>query len=63
MTIVDGAMSTPALYSTEEECRSWQQSFAALLGHKYGCDVFRQFLKEEFNDDDEIYRGNNYFFQ
>ncbi|KAH7699997.1 Protein RGS-7 e, partial [Aphelenchoides avenae] len=48
---VDSAMSTSALYPTKEECRSWQESFGALLNHKYGCYLFRQFLKEEFSDE------------
>ncbi|KAI1730483.1 regulator of G protein signaling domain-containing protein [Ditylenchus destructor] len=44
---VDTAMSTSALYPTKEECRLWQDSFEALLNHKYGCLLFRQFAKSE----------------
>uniref|UniRef100_F1KVV1 Regulator of G-protein signaling rgs-7 n=2 Tax=Ascaris TaxID=6251 RepID=F1KVV1_ASCSU len=45
------AASTSALYPTKEEVRQWEQSFESLLNHKYGCLLFRTFLKGEFSDE------------
>uniref|UniRef100_A0A0N5AQL4 RGS domain-containing protein n=1 Tax=Syphacia muris TaxID=451379 RepID=A0A0N5AQL4_9BILA len=41
--------STSTLYPSKDEIRQWQQSFDSLLHHKYGCLVFRDFLKTEFS--------------
>ncbi|KHN74888.1 Regulator of G-protein signaling rgs-7 [Toxocara canis] len=45
------AASTSTLYPTKEEVRQWEQSFESLLNHKYGCLLFRTFLKGEFSDE------------
>ncbi|WKY14174.1 hypothetical protein Q1695_000042 [Nippostrongylus brasiliensis] len=48
---LDGALSTSSLYPTREEVRQWRTSFESLLNHKYGCSLFREFLKKEFSDE------------
>ncbi|VDN60524.1 unnamed protein product [Dracunculus medinensis] len=45
------AASTSTLYPTKEQVRNWQESFESLLNHKYGCLLFRTFLKGEFSDE------------
>ncbi|XGW35485.1 hypothetical protein V3C99_019035 [Haemonchus contortus] len=48
---LDVALSTSSLYPTREEVRQWSMSFESLLNHKYGCTLFREFLKKEFSDE------------
>ncbi|KAK5977849.1 Regulator of G protein signaling domain protein [Trichostrongylus colubriformis] len=48
---LDVALSTSSLYPTREEVRLWRMSFESLLNHKYGCTLFREFLKKEFSDE------------
>ncbi|KAM3728010.1 Regulator of G-protein signaling rgs-7 [Dirofilaria immitis] len=43
--------STSTLYPSKEEVMQWQDSFERLLNHKYGCLLFRTFLKGEFSDE------------
>ncbi|VDM92681.1 unnamed protein product [Litomosoides sigmodontis] len=43
--------STSTLYPSKEEIMQWQDSFERLLNHKYGCLLFRTFLKGEFSDE------------
>ncbi|CAG9530455.1 unnamed protein product [Cercopithifilaria johnstoni] len=43
--------STSTLYPSKEEIIQWQDSFERLLNHKYGCLLFRTFLKGEFSDE------------
>uniref|UniRef100_A0A915PJR6 RGS domain-containing protein n=1 Tax=Setaria digitata TaxID=48799 RepID=A0A915PJR6_9BILA len=43
--------STSTLYPSKEEVMQWQESFERLLNHKYGCLLFRTFLKGEFSDE------------
>ncbi|MFH4974019.1 hypothetical protein AB6A40_000728 [Gnathostoma spinigerum] len=45
------AASTSTLYPSKEQVRQWEQSFESLLSHKYGCLLFRTFLKGEFSDE------------
>ncbi|CAI5454620.1 unnamed protein product [Caenorhabditis angaria] len=48
---MDSALSTSSLYPSKEEVRLWERNFEALLNSKYGCALFRQFLKKEFSDE------------
>ncbi|KJH43166.1 regulator of G protein signaling domain protein [Dictyocaulus viviparus] len=48
---LDLALSTSSLYPTREEVCQWRVSFESLLNHKYGCSLFREFLKKEFSDE------------
>ncbi|CAI4226965.1 unnamed protein product [Auanema sp. JU1783] len=48
---MDTALSTTSLYASKEEIRQWETCFEALLNHKHGCSLFRQFLKKEFSDE------------
>uniref|UniRef100_A0A0N5AQL3 RGS domain-containing protein n=1 Tax=Syphacia muris TaxID=451379 RepID=A0A0N5AQL3_9BILA len=41
--------STSTLYPTKEEIRNWENSFESLLSNKYGCLMFREFLKTEYS--------------
>ncbi|CAB3400129.1 unnamed protein product [Caenorhabditis bovis] len=48
---MDTALSTSSLYPTKEEVRQWETCFESLLTNKFGCALFRQFLKKEFSDE------------
>ncbi|EPB80520.1 regulator of G protein signaling domain protein [Ancylostoma ceylanicum] len=48
---LDVALSTSSLYPSRDEVRQWRHSFESLLNHKYGCSLFREFLKKEFSDE------------
>uniref|UniRef100_A0A914I4Q7 RGS domain-containing protein n=1 Tax=Globodera rostochiensis TaxID=31243 RepID=A0A914I4Q7_GLORO len=48
---LDFSMSASVLCPSREDCRLWQQSFEALLAHKYGCLLFRAFLHTEFSEE------------
>ncbi|CEF63735.1 Regulator of G-protein signaling 3 [Strongyloides ratti] len=43
------ALSFPILYPSRSEVRQWETSFEALLHHKDGSELFKNFLKEEFS--------------
>ncbi|GMR33410.1 hypothetical protein PMAYCL1PPCAC_03605, partial [Pristionchus mayeri] len=45
---VDSATSA---LPTKEEVRQWENSFEALLNHKYGQMLFSQFLEKEFSSE------------
>ncbi|EGT30339.1 CBN-RGS-7 protein [Caenorhabditis brenneri] len=48
---MDLALSTSSLYPSREDVRQWEKSFDSLLNNKFGCALFRQFLKKEFSDE------------
>uniref|UniRef100_A0A914EFB6 RGS domain-containing protein n=1 Tax=Acrobeloides nanus TaxID=290746 RepID=A0A914EFB6_9BILA len=48
---IDSAMSTSTLYPSHEEVRQWSDSFEALINHKYGCLLFKAFLKTELSEE------------
>ncbi|CAJ0945063.1 unnamed protein product, partial [Mesorhabditis belari] len=48
---LDGAMSTGQLYPSREEVRQWETDFEALITHKFGCALFRDYLKKELSDE------------
>ncbi|KAL3990603.1 Regulator of G protein signaling domain family protein [Acanthocheilonema viteae] len=48
---MDSCSSTSTLYPSKEEIIQWQDSFERLLNHKYGCLLFRTFLKGEFSEE------------
>uniref|UniRef100_A0A1I7UPZ7 C2 domain-containing protein n=1 Tax=Caenorhabditis tropicalis TaxID=1561998 RepID=A0A1I7UPZ7_9PELO len=48
---MDLALSTSSLYPSREDVRQWETSFESLLNNKFGCALFRQFLKKEFSDE------------
>ncbi|GMR32737.1 hypothetical protein PMAYCL1PPCAC_02932 [Pristionchus mayeri] len=48
---VDSAISTSSLYPTKDDVRQWENSFEALLNHKYGQMLFTQFLNKEFSSE------------
>ncbi|KAI3413256.1 hypothetical protein GPALN_010754 [Globodera pallida] len=48
---LDFSMSASVLCPSREDCRLWQQSFEALLAHKYGFLLFREFLQSEFSEE------------
>ncbi|CAI2357031.1 unnamed protein product [Caenorhabditis sp. 36 PRJEB53466] len=50
-TKMDLALSTSSLYPSRDEVRQWETSFESLLNNKFGCALFRQFLKKEFSDE------------
>ncbi|KAL3078743.1 hypothetical protein niasHT_036263 [Heterodera trifolii] len=50
-TKLDFSMSASVLCPSREDCRLWQESFDALLAHKYGCLLFREFLQSEFSEE------------
>uniref|UniRef100_A0A0N5CDB8 RGS domain-containing protein n=1 Tax=Strongyloides papillosus TaxID=174720 RepID=A0A0N5CDB8_STREA len=43
------ALSFPILYPSKHEVKQWETSFEALLHHKEGSELFKNFLKEEFS--------------
>eukprot|EP00081_Caenorhabditis_elegans_P002967 NP_001033551.1 Regulator of G-protein signaling rgs-7 [Caenorhabditis elegans] len=48
---MDLALSTSSLYPSRDDVRQWEISFESLLNNKFGCALFRQFLKKEFSDE------------
>ncbi|KAF1747650.1 hypothetical protein GCK72_024115 [Caenorhabditis remanei] len=50
-TKMDLALSTSSLYPSREDVRQWETSFESILNNKFGCALFRQFLKKEFSDE------------
>ncbi|CAF1285974.1 unnamed protein product [Rotaria sordida] len=47
----EATLSEKSLIPTREEVLSWEQSFDALLRHRYGQALFRAFLRTEFSEE------------
>ncbi|VDM96178.1 unnamed protein product [Thelazia callipaeda] len=43
--------STSTLFPSRDQVMQWRDSFECLLSHKYGCLLFRTFLKGEFSEE------------